>query len=117
MRRVHGFTLDRRPEDDVPGPRETGHDQGSRGRHPTEAWITVPTFSGWTAEAPRNPWPTERDYRAMCRWEVTMTENARGTPDVASDTAQVSPTQKTGERLRELHDNADKTPEEILDEQ
>lgn len=46
-----------------------------------------------------------------------MTENASGTPDVASGTPQVPPSQKFGERIRELHDNAEKTPEEILDEQ
>lgn len=42
---------------------------------------------------------------------------ASGTPDTATGSQNVSPTQKTGQRLRELHDNADKTPEEILDEQ
>lgn len=53
-----------------------------------------------------------------------MTENASGTsqvasdtPEVASGTPEVSATQKEAERLRELHDNANKTAEEILEGQ
>lgn len=69
----------------------------------------------WTCPNPRQGVQSESPNHG--RKGNTMTENASGTPQVASDTPQVPPSQKTGERLRELHDIGDKTPEEILDEQ